>query len=228
MKDTFELFLRSKEAKQALDWARQVASSCLLQAKQGLEEEAKGFVKFAEACWKLRFQTLAEFDVPEVLKEFPLWRFLVPAEYSWPQFCVDMLEVPSRKVNFASRVWAVFALGWGLSKRELLRIGKSKLSLALPYAQHLLETSSQDKDFESLVGLDGSEPASWHEIHEYLRGLKEPVRYLLVDWVEDYHGRLILAEDGFKERQIGEVHLRLEELRALPLAEWVRERMRKI
>jgi hypothetical protein len=228
MRDLEELVRKSKQAKEALEWAREVASSCLLQAKQGLKEEARGFVKFAEACWKLRYKTLHEFDVPEVLKEFPLWRFLVPAEYSWSQFCVDMLEVPSRKANFASRVWAVFALGWGLKEEELLRIGKSKLSLSLPYASLLLETSSRDKDFESLVGLDGSPPASWHEIHEYLKGKKLPLRYLLVDWVEDSRGRLLLAEDGFKERQIGEVHLRLEELREFPLAEWVRERMKRI
>jgi len=209
MRDLEELVRKSKQVKEALDWAREVASSCLLQAKQGLKEEARGFVKFAEACWKLRYKTLQEFEVPEVLKEFPLWRFLVPAEYSWPQFCVDMLEVPPRKANLASRVWAIFALGWGLSREELERIGKSKLSLALPYASLLLETSKKDSDFESLVGLDGSQPASWHEIHE-----------------EDSHGRLLLAEDGFKERQIGEVHLRLEELREL--SEWVRERMRRI
>jgi hypothetical protein len=226
MRDLEELVRKSKQVKEALDWAREVASSCLLQAKQGLKEEARGFVKFAEACWKLRYKTLQEFEVPEVLKEFPLWRFLVPAEYSWPQFCVDMLEVPPRKANLASRVWAIFALGWGLSREELERIGKSKLSLALPYASLLLETSKKDSDFESLVGLDGSQPASWHEIHEYLKGRKEPVRYLFVDWIEDSHGRLLLAEDGFKERQIGEVHLRLEELREL--SEWVRERMRRI
>jgi hypothetical protein len=228
MRDIEELVRFSKEAFLALNWAREVASSCLLQAKQGLKEEACGFVKFAEACWKLRFQTLHEFEVPEVLKELPLWRFLVPLEYSWRQFCIDMLEVSSRKANLASDVWAVFVLGWGLSKEELERIGKSKLLLALPYARHLLETSSQDKDFEALVGLDGSMPSSWHEIHEYLKGLREPVRYLLVDWVQASHGRLLLAEDGFGKRLIGEVHLRLEELRELPLAEWVRERMRKI
>jgi len=228
MFDIDRLVRESKGAIEALDWARGNAEACLLQAKRGLEEEAEGFAKFAEACWKLRFQTLVEFDVPEVLKGLPLWRFLVPSEYSWPQFCFDMLEVPPRKANFASRVWAVFVLGWGLKEEELKRIGKSKLSLALPYASYLLETSSQDKDFESLAGLDGSEPASWHEIHEYLKGRKEPPRYLLVDWVEDFHGRLLLAEDGFKARQIGEVHLRLEELRELPLAEWVRERMKRI
>jgi len=226
MKDTFELFLRSKKAKQALDWARQVASSCLLQAKQGLEEEAKGFVKFAEACWKLRFQTLAEFDVPEVLKELPLWRFLVPSEYSWPQFCIDLLEVPSRKANLASNVWAVFVLGWGLEKKELQRIGKTKLSLALPYARHLLETGSEDKDFSALVGLDGSEPASWHEIHAYLQRLGQPRLFLSVNWLEASFGQLILSEDGQKDF-IGEVHLRLEKLPKIR-AEWVRERMRKI
>jgi len=228
MQDLEELIEESKEALQALDWARGVASSCLLQAKQGLEEEARGFVEFAEACWKLRYKTLHEFDVPEVLKEFPLWRFLVPSEYSWKQFCVDLLEVPPRKANLASNVWAVYVLGWGLKKAELQRIGKAKLCLALSYARHLLEVSSHDKDFEALVGLDGSLPASWHEIHEYLKGLGEPVRYLLVDWVGDSHGRLLLAENGFEKRFIGEVYLRLEELRESPLAEWVRERMKRI
>jgi len=228
MSDIFELVEKSKEAIEALDWAREIAEACLLQAKQGLEEETAGFAKFAEACWKLRCQTLVEFDVPAALKEFQLWHFLVPSEYSWPEFCVDMLEVPPRKANLASNIWAVFVLGWGLKRADLQRIGKSKLSLALPYARHLLETGSEDKDFSALVGLDGSEPASWHEIHEYLKGLKEPIRYLLVDWVQASHGKLLLAENGFKQRLIGEVHLRLEELKELLLAEWVRERMRRI
>jgi len=226
MYDIEELVERSKEAKEALGWVRGIAEACLFQAKQGLEEEAEGFVKFAEACWKLRFQTLAEFDVPAVLKDLQLWRFLVPAEYSWPQFCVDMLEVPSRKANLASNVWAIFVLGWGLSKAELQRIGKAKLTLALPYARYLLETSSEDKDFEVLVGLDGSEPASWHEIHAYLRGLGQPRLLLSVDWLEASFGQLILSENGQKDF-IGEVHLRLEKLPKIK-AEWVRERMRRI
>jgi len=58
MRDLEELVRKSKQVKEALDWAREVASSCLLQAKQGLKEEARGFVKFAEACWKLRYKTL--------------------------------------------------------------------------------------------------------------------------------------------------------------------------
>jgi len=226
MYDIDELALRSREATEALDWARGIAEACLLQALQGLEEEAAGFAKFAEACWKLRFQTLIEFDVPEALKRFQLWRFLVPAEYSWREFCVDMLEVPPRKANLASNVWAVFVLGWGLEQAELQRIGKAKLCLALPYARHLLETSSQDKDFEALVGLDGSEPASWHEIHAYLQGLSQPRLLLSVDWLEASFGQLILAEDGQKD-SIGEVHLRLEKLPEIK-AEWVRERMRRI
>jgi len=226
MREILESVERIKGAAEALDWARGIASSCLLQAKQGLEEEAAGFVKFAEACWKLRFQTLAEFDVPEVLKEFPLWRFLVPSEYSWPQFCIDLLEVPPRKANLASNVWAVYVLGWGLTKAELQKIGKAKLALALPYSRQLLETCSEDKDFEALVGLDGSEPASWHEIHAYLQGLGHPKPFLSVNWLEASFGQLILSEDGLKDF-IGEVHLRLEKLSKIK-AEWVRERMRKI
>jgi len=226
MYDVDELIKRSKAAVEALDWARGIAEACLFQAKQGLEEEAAGFAKFAEACWKLRFQTLAEFDIPDVLKELQLWRLLVPSEYNWPQFCVDMLEVPSRKANLASNVWAVYVLGWGLTKEELQKIGKAKLTLALPYARHLLETSTEDKDFEVLVGLDGSAPASWHEIHAYLRGLGQPRLLLSVDWLEASFGQLILSENGQKDL-IGEVHLRLEKLPKIK-AEWVRERMRRI
>jgi len=122
-----ELVFRSEEATEVLDRARGLAEACLLQALQGLEEEAAGFVKFAEACWKLRFQTLAEFDVPAALKELPLWRILVPSEYSWPQFCIDMLEVPSRKANLASHVWAVFVLGWGLDKNGQAAFGRGRV-----------------------------------------------------------------------------------------------------
>jgi len=202
---------------------RERAEMFLNVAKAALQGETAYWLDLCEALYSLKFEATEEGR--------PLFSELVPEEYSFSDFARDLLEIPPKKANQAAKIWQVFHLGWGLSRSEMLRIGKSKLCLALAYAEAQLELApdDRDKDFLALCGLSDpkGEAASWHAIHDYLRGRKGGIeQFLAVNWLTKAIGQLFYSENGaFYE--IGEVALELEKIPRKEIGEWTRERMRR-
>jgi len=167
MKDVSEL--DDQELELALSTAPPELKAILLveRHKRCCEDETSAFLGDCESIYLLKNTTLPDGRF--------LWQLFAPdPDWSWNDFCLDILEMEPRRANQRARVWEVYRIRLGLPLEFLTTLGRSKLLAALGSLRRSLEPGNEEEepDVAGLVDYLASQP-SYYELLEHLREHKE-------------------------------------------------------